>query len=106
MYTHFVLSLYKFCQSNFLTITVFITGVSVYEFIRSPKNNSIRSPWALKKVMNRKFQEDGYGKMIQHEANILKSLCHPNIVGFRGYTTTEDGREVIDSCYISCQSFL
>lgn len=76
----------------------------MYKFIRSPKNNSIRSPWALKKVMNRQFQEDGYGKMIQHEANILKSLCHPNIVGFRGYTTTEDGREVIDTCYISCQS--
>lgn len=69
------------------------TGVSVYEFIRSPKNSS-DSPWALKKV-NRQHKGEGYGKMIQNEAEMLKSLCHPNIIGFRGYTTTDDGREVL-----------
>lgn len=78
---------------------MFTTGVGVYQFVRSPKNNNIRSPWALKKVMNREFQEEGYGKMIQYEANVLKSLSHTNIVGFRGFTTTEDGREVSNLMY-------
>uniref|UniRef100_A0A1B6CDM0 Protein kinase domain-containing protein n=1 Tax=Clastoptera arizonana TaxID=38151 RepID=A0A1B6CDM0_9HEMI len=70
------------------------TGVSVYHMDRSPADHKIRSPWALKKVS--KMNKGGeISRRVCDESRILKSLNHPNIVGYRGYTKTEDGREVL-----------
>jgi len=86
------------------------TGVSVYCFPRSkekscpistPKTPSNRlavlkggnvgsSPWAVKKV-NRAAPEIVVERL-REEAQVLRTLNHPNIVGFRQVTTSCDGR--------------
>ena len=53
-------------------------------FERSPRNNVIRSPWALKKLNKRISIKSEYAKRLEEEANILKKLQHPNIIGYRG----------------------
>lgn len=70
-----------------------VLGVNVYHLDRSPLDHKIRSPWALKKV-NKTHRGGEISKRMFDESEILKTLNHPNIVGFRGYTKTEDGREV------------
>lgn len=66
-------------------------GVSVFNLERSPKVGFIRSPWAIKK-RNRKIQEsEKYNERIRFEAEILRKLNHPNIVGFRGFTEMKNG---------------
>uniref|UniRef100_A0A8B9DG05 PDZ binding kinase n=1 Tax=Anser cygnoides TaxID=8845 RepID=A0A8B9DG05_ANSCY len=52
-----------------------------------------RSPWAVKKInpkCNRK-QQSLYQQRLNDEAKILKSLQHPNIVGYRAFTEANDG---------------
>ena len=51
---------------------------------RSPKNNVIRSPWAIKKLNKRISIKSEYAKRLEEEANILKKLQHPNIIGYSG----------------------
>uniref|UniRef100_A0A1B6HCD9 Protein kinase domain-containing protein n=1 Tax=Homalodisca liturata TaxID=320908 RepID=A0A1B6HCD9_9HEMI len=70
------------------------TGVSVYHLDRSPHNHTIRSPWALKKV-NRQHEASQFQDRLVSEAKILQELKHPNIVGFRGFSKTDDGRQVL-----------
>ncbi len=43
------------------------------------------------------------GERLRNEANILKTLNHPNIVGFRAFLCTPDGRECLamEKCHIS-----
>ncbi|XP_066851283.1 lymphokine-activated killer T-cell-originated protein kinase [Anser cygnoides] len=68
------------------------TGVNVYLMKRSPRGLS-RSPWAVKKInpkCNRK-QQSLYQQRLNDEAKILKSLQHPNIVGYRAFTEANDG---------------
>lgn len=69
------------------------TGVGVYAMARGGVSNSQNlSPWALKKV-ERKFKgEKVFSDRLKVEAKILKSLSHPNIIGFRGEGKTKDGR--------------
>jgi len=71
------------------------TGVSVYHMDRSPYNHALRSPWALKTVNRQHSGRSDFQERIETEAKILKQLKHPNIVGFRGYSMTEDGRKVL-----------
>ncbi|XP_044147516.1 lymphokine-activated killer T-cell-originated protein kinase [Bufo gargarizans] len=68
------------------------TGVSVYLMKRSPKGLS-HSPWAVKKVNKQcdKSSKNLYEKRLNDEAQILKNLQHPNIIGYRGLTKTNDG---------------
>ncbi|XP_053564882.1 lymphokine-activated killer T-cell-originated protein kinase [Bombina bombina] len=68
------------------------TGVSVYLMKRSPKGSS-HSPWAVKKINKGcdKFSKNIYEKRLNDEANILKNLQHPNIVGYRAFTKSKDG---------------
>ncbi|XP_063771093.1 lymphokine-activated killer T-cell-originated protein kinase isoform X2 [Pseudophryne corroboree] len=68
------------------------TGVSVYLMKRSPKGSS-RSPWAVKKVNKQcdKTSKNLYSQRLNQEAKILKNLQHPNIVGYRAFTTSNDG---------------
>ena len=59
-------------------------GVNVMLYERSPKNNIIRSPWAIKKLNKRISVKSEYAKRLEEEAEILKKLQHPNIIGYRG----------------------
>ena len=54
---------------------------------RSPRNNMTRSPWAIKKLNKRISNKSEYAKRLEEEANILKKLNHPNIIGYRGKET-------------------
>uniref|UniRef100_A0A8C5MGJ3 PDZ binding kinase n=1 Tax=Leptobrachium leishanense TaxID=445787 RepID=A0A8C5MGJ3_9ANUR len=68
------------------------TGVSVYLMKRSPKGMS-HSPWAVKKVSKQcdQLDRDLYEQRLNEEAKVLKTLKHPNIVGYRAFTTSKDG---------------
>lgn len=72
----------------------FGTGVAVYLLPKSTKNSS--SPWAIKKVLkglNTKNKDSKiYAKRLAVEAEILRSLTHPNIIGFRAFEESLDGR--------------
>lgn len=75
------------------------TGVSVYRLKRSPKVGLYQSPWAVKRV-RRTTQEtsiglDDYALRLKDEAEILKKLNHPNIIGFRAFVKTDDGRDCL-----------
>ncbi|XP_040408205.1 lymphokine-activated killer T-cell-originated protein kinase [Cygnus olor] len=68
------------------------TGVNVYLMKRSPRGLS-RSPWAVKKINPKcnRNQQSLYQQRLNDEAKILKSLQHPNIVGYRAFTEANDG---------------
>ncbi|XP_063296864.1 lymphokine-activated killer T-cell-originated protein kinase-like [Pelobates fuscus] len=68
------------------------TGVSVYLMKRSPKGLS-HSPWAVKKISKQcdKSSKNLYEQRLNEEAKILKTLKHPNIVGYRAFTKSKDG---------------
>ncbi|XP_072841992.2 lymphokine-activated killer T-cell-originated protein kinase [Pogona vitticeps] len=68
------------------------TGVNVYLMKRSPKGIS-RSPWAVKKINPQcdSFRRSTYQKRLNEEANILRTLQHPNIVGYRAFAEAKDG---------------
>ncbi|NXH66948.1 TOPK kinase, partial [Hydrobates tethys] len=68
------------------------TGVNVYLMKRSPRGSS-RSPWAVKKVASKcnSRQQIIYQQRLNNEAEILKNLQHPNIVGYRAFTEANDG---------------
>lgn len=68
------------------------TGVSVYLMERKTKHGGYNSPWAVKKVAKRfadKEHQD-FSKRLLHEADILRQLSHPNIIGFRSITKAVD----------------
>merc|ERR1719411_12678 len=62
---------------------------------RSPRNNVIRSPWAIKKLNKRISIKSEYAKRLEEEAEILKKLQHPNIIGYRGFKRSDDGSLVL-----------
>ena len=53
-----------------------------------------RSPWAVKKV-NKRHALSQFGDRLEDEAKVLKSLSHPNIIGFRGFNKREDGTHAL-----------
>ncbi|XP_022915928.1 lymphokine-activated killer T-cell-originated protein kinase homolog [Onthophagus taurus] len=67
------------------------TGVSVYELNRASPSNKTHSPWAIKKVSNHNRNKNVLMKRLCDEASVLKQLKHPNIVGFRAFTTDTSG---------------
>ncbi|XP_004521003.1 lymphokine-activated killer T-cell-originated protein kinase isoform X1 [Ceratitis capitata] len=74
------------------------TGVNVYKLERSPKCGQVRSPWAVKRVSQRMRNNENaniFNTRIQEEAEILRKLKHPNIVGFRGIIKNTDGVETL-----------
>ncbi|XP_011502812.1 PREDICTED: lymphokine-activated killer T-cell-originated protein kinase [Ceratosolen solmsi marchali] len=76
----------KIPSSPFLKEIGYGCGVTLFKLERSPKVGFTRSPWAIKK-RNRNITDDTrYNSRIIFEANILKKLEHPNIVGFRAFT--------------------
>lgn len=66
----------------------------MYYFDRSPCNHALRSPWALKTVNRQHAKTTQFQDRLEVEAKILQELKHPNIVGFRGFSKTQDGRKV------------
>ena len=78
---------------------------------RSPRNNVIRSPWAIKKLNKRISIKSEYAKRLEEEAEILKKLQHPNIIGYRGRyqeTVKITSRNPANNCKVqkSCFKFL
>ncbi|KAM7362084.1 lymphokine-activated killer T-cell-originated protein kinase [Cochliomyia hominivorax] len=85
------------------------TGVNVYYLERSPRpSGQLRSPWAIKRVSERirvtnKENSKLFNERIVKEAEILRQLKHPNIVGFRAITQGKDGADTLalECCTIS-----
>ncbi|XP_074541491.1 lymphokine-activated killer T-cell-originated protein kinase homolog [Halichoeres trimaculatus] len=80
------------------------TGVNVYLMNRVGKMNA--SPWAVKKINSKcaTKQLAVYQKRLNAEAKILKGIDHPNIVGFRAFTTAKDGSKCLAMEYGGEQS--
>ncbi|KAK4875611.1 hypothetical protein RN001_012033 [Aquatica leii] len=74
--------------SPFLKKLGYGTGVAVYKLERSPHENKLRSPWAIKKLLKRNISNTVYKQRLQEEADILRKLNHPYIVGFRAVIKT------------------
>ncbi|XP_054474196.1 lymphokine-activated killer T-cell-originated protein kinase homolog isoform X2 [Anoplopoma fimbria] len=80
------------------------TGVNVYLMNRMGKLNA--SPWAVKKINTKcaTKQVAVYQKRLNEEAEVLKGINHPNIVGFRAFTTAKDGSKCLAMEYGGEQS--
>jgi len=79
----------------FLTKLGYGTGVSVFLYERSPAaGNKFRSPWAVKKV-NKRHAMSQFGDRLEEEAKILKTLSHPNIIGYRAFSKKDDGTHAL-----------
>ena len=89
--------------SPFMKKLGFGTGVSVFRWDRSPRSDSTRSPWALKKL-NKRDLPRVFEQRLEQEAVLLKSLKHPNIIGFRACVPGKDGRMTL--AMESCESSL
>jgi len=85
----------KIPPSPYMKKIGFGTGVAVYELERSPVFNKFRSPWAIKKLIKRKKTNTLLQDRLKNEAEILRTLVHPNIVGFRAYVESKDGNDVL-----------
>ncbi|KAK5644755.1 hypothetical protein RI129_006055 [Pyrocoelia pectoralis] len=70
--------------SPFLKRLGYGTGVAVYKLERSPQANQIRSPWAIKKIIKQHVNNGELKKRLYDEAEVLRRLNNPHIVGFRG----------------------
>lgn len=69
----------------------YLSGVAVYMLERSPKVGLALSPWAVKKWLKGRNNEVNNGRL-RLEADVLRQLNHPNIVGFRAFITGVDGK--------------
>lgn len=73
------------------------TGIEVLMIKRSPRNNTVRSPWAIKRISKRCMNKNTpvYSQRLIDEANILRTLNHPNIVQFKALQKSKDGRDIV-----------
>ncbi|CAN9507494.1 unnamed protein product [Ophioblennius macclurei] len=80
------------------------TGVNVYLMNRPEKLNA--SPWAVKKIHHlcNSKQTAVYQQRLNEEAEILKGINHPNIVGFRAFAKAKDGSKCLAMEYGGEQS--
>ncbi|XP_004550679.2 lymphokine-activated killer T-cell-originated protein kinase homolog [Maylandia zebra] len=80
------------------------TGVNVYLMNRVGNLNA--SPWAVKKINSKcaAKQVTVYQERLNEEAKVLKGINHPNIVGFRAFTTAKDGSKCLAMEYGGEQS--
>lgn len=72
------------------------TGVAVYLYNNSARKaraqpSAQQSPWAIKTTLKDKTDKI-YSERLLAEADILRNLSHPNIVGFRSFSRSDDGR--------------
>ncbi|OXA65114.1 lymphokine-activated killer T-cell-originated protein kinase [Folsomia candida] len=62
------------------------TGVGVYLMERSPRaSGEVRSPWAIKKISKLRKDTKLFERRLEFEAEILRNLTHPNIIGYRAF---------------------
>ncbi|KZC13300.1 Lymphokine-activated killer T-cell-originated protein kinase, partial [Dufourea novaeangliae] len=87
----------KIPASPFLEQIGYGCGVSVFCLERSPKVGFSRSPWAIKKRNRRVEEGKTYNERIRFEAELLRKLNHPNIIGFRAFTEVSRG-DGVDPC--------
>ncbi|CAD6215618.1 GSCOCG00000430001-RA-CDS [Cotesia congregata] len=85
------LSPLKIPATPFLKQIGYGCGVNVFTLERSPKVGFARSPWAIKKRNANLSKDIKYDLRIKFEADILRNLNHPNIVGFRALTLSATG---------------
>ncbi|XP_066260841.1 lymphokine-activated killer T-cell-originated protein kinase [Euwallacea similis] len=71
------------------------TGIAVYELQRSPAFNKFRSPWAIKKLITRKLENNLIKTRLKNEAEVLRTLVHPNIIGFRAFLEQKNGNSLL-----------
>ncbi len=62
-------------------------------------SNSRPSPWAIKKLRgsrsgNASFRPE-LARRMEREAEILRSLSHPHIIGYRGFRRSTDGTRIL-----------
>nr|CAD7437716.1 unnamed protein product [Timema bartmani]CAD7453403.1 unnamed protein product [Timema tahoe] len=69
-------------------------GVGVFNMARSPHMGVMCSPWAIKKLW-RGNENKEHSQRLKKEAEILRKLHHPNIVGYRAFLQTNDGRDCL-----------
>ena len=64
---------------------------------RSPRSSGPRSPWAIKKLSKSCSSRDAkqIASRLEHEAKILKTFNHPNIIGYRGFKRNPDGSRIL-----------
>lgn len=70
----------------------------MYRIQRTPAKNQIKSPWAVKRITKRALEGGNtavYNDRLHKEAKILRQLKHTNVIGFRGMTKDEAGRDVL-----------
>ncbi|XP_077281632.1 lymphokine-activated killer T-cell-originated protein kinase [Temnothorax americanus] len=84
----------KIPASPFLRQIGYGTGIGVYMLERSPKVGFVRSPWAVKKWLQARNNETN-DKRLRLEADVLRQLNHPNIVGFRALAKGSDGKSCL-----------
>ncbi|XP_063378660.1 lymphokine-activated killer T-cell-originated protein kinase homolog [Cydia fagiglandana] len=87
--------------SPYLSRLGYGTGVNVMQLIRSPKAGQIRSPWALKMINKRVKPCKVYSERLQVEADLLKRMSHPNIVGFRAFSNDKILYLGMEACDLS-----
>lgn len=76
---------------NCTLFSYLLSGIAVYMLERSPKVGSVRSPWAVKKWLKGRSNETTDGRL-RLEADVLRQLNHPNIIGFRAFAKGADGK--------------
>lgn len=77
--------------------------MAVYGLKRSPHRNSACSPWAIKKVIKTTRTNSEMKVRLLQEADILRQLNHPNIVGFRAVLKNVKGDDCLamEKCDVS-----
>lgn len=85
----------KIPPSPYMKKIGFGTGVAVYELERSPAYNKCRSPWAIKKLLKGREVNSLLKDRLKNEAETLRKLVHPNVVGFRAFVESKDGNNIL-----------
>lgn len=74
------------CIIQLICLFFFVAGVGVYLMERSPRaSGEVRSPWAIKKISKLRKDTKLFERRLEFEAEILRNLTHPNIIGYRAF---------------------
>lgn len=84
-----------------LIISWNILGVNVMQLVRSPRAGQVRSPWALKMLNRRVKPNKVYTHRLKAEADLLRRMSHPNIVGFRAFSNAKILYLGMEACDLS-----
>jgi len=88
----------KIPASPFLKQIGYGCGVTIFTLERSPRVGFARSPWAIKKRNKNVKKDVRFAARLKMEAEILRKLKHPNIIGFKGLAF--EGKNKKEPCLI------